>query len=60
MKDCNGCFGPGQEECQRCPRIRNGEILTDQELEDREQIEYIREWARKKEEKRRKKRHEEV
>lgn len=53
--ECNGCFGAGQGDCQRCPRIHNGEILTEQELEDQEQMEYLREWARKKEEKRRKK-----
>ena len=35
-------------------------VLTDQELEDLEQMEYLREWARKKDEKRRKKRNEEV
>ena len=58
--ECKDCFGAGQEDCQRCPRIHNGEILTEQELEDREQMEYLREWTRKKEEKRRKKRNEEV
>lgn len=58
--ECKDCFGAGQGDCQRCTRIHNGEILTEQELEDQEQMEYLREWARKKEEKRRKKRHEEV
>lgn len=51
---CQDCFGPGQEDCQRCPKIHNG--MTDQELEDQEQLEFLREWKRKKEEKRRKKR----
>lgn len=51
---CGECFGPGQEDCQRCPKIHNG--MTDQELEDQEQLEFLREWKRKKEEKRRKKR----
>lgn len=53
MKDCNGCFGPGQEDCQRCPRIYNGEILTDQALEDREQMEYLKKWSENREKRRR-------
>lgn len=53
MNDCNGCFGPGQEDCQRCPRIRNGEILTEQELEDREQMEYLKKWSENREKRRR-------
>lgn len=57
---CKDCFGAGQGDCQRCSRIHSGEMMTDQELEDLEQMEYLREWARKKEEKRRKKRNEEV
>lgn len=56
VEKCKECFGPGQEDCQRCTRIHNSNILTDQELEDQEQLEFLREWKRKKEEKRRKKR----
>lgn len=53
MKDCDGCFGAGKGDCQRCPRIHNGEILTEQELEDREQMEYLKKWAENKEKRRR-------
>ena len=53
MKDCNGCFGPGQGDCQRCSRIYNGQILTEQEMEDREQMEYLKKWEENKEKRRR-------
>lgn len=41
--DCTGCFGASFGDCQRCEtRIFNGVRMSDQELEDTEQEEFIR------------------
>lgn len=42
-KDCRGCFGSSFGDCQKCEtRIFNGIRMSDQELEDTEQEEFIR------------------
>ena len=51
MKDCNGCFGAGQCDCQRCDRIYNGQRMTEKEMNDKEQEAYLKEWMEKKREK---------
>lgn len=47
-KDCRGCFGTSFGDCQRCEtRIFNGMRMSDQELEDTEQEEFIRRRCKK-------------
>ena len=42
-KDCTGCFGASFGDYQKCEtRICNGTQMTEQELEDTEQEEFIR------------------
>lgn len=42
-KYCTGCFGASFGDCQKCEtRIFNGTRMTEQELEDTEQEEFIR------------------
>lgn len=49
-KDCTGCFGASFGYRQRCEtRIFNGMRMSDQELEDTEQEEFIRRRCRKRE-----------
>lgn len=49
-KDCRGCFGTSFGDCQRCEtRIFNGMRMSDQELEDTEQEEFIRRREKKRE-----------
>lgn len=47
MKDCNGCFGAGQGDCQRCDRIYNGQRMNEKEMNDKEQEDYLKEWMAK-------------
>lgn len=47
-KDCTGCFGDSFGDRQRCEtRIFNGMQMTEQELEDTEQEEFIRRSCKK-------------
>lgn len=47
-KDCRGCFGASFGDCQGCEaRIFNGMRMSDQELEDTEQEEFIRRRCKK-------------
>ena len=47
-KDCRGCFGASFGDCQRFDtRIFNGIQMTEQELEDTEQEEFIRRRCKK-------------
>ena len=47
-KDCRWCFGASFGDCQRCEtRIFNGMRMSDQELEDTEQEEFIRRRCKK-------------
>ena len=47
-KDCSGCFGASFGDCQRREtRIFNGMRMSDQELEDTEQEEFIRRRCKK-------------
>ena len=49
-KDCRGCFGASFGDCQKCEtRIFNGTRMTEQELEDTEQEEFIRRRCKKRE-----------
>ena len=49
-KDCTGCFGASFGDCQKCEtRIYNGTQMTEQELEDTEQEEFIRRRCKKRE-----------
>lgn len=49
-KDCTGCFGASFGDCQKCEtRIFNGTRMTEQELEDTEQEEFIRRRCKKRE-----------
>ena len=49
-KYCTGCFGASFGDCQKCEtRIFNGTRMTEQELEDTEQEEFIRRRCRKRE-----------
>lgn len=45
-KDCTGCFGASFGDCQRCEEIIQ---MTELELEDTEQEEFIRRRCRKRE-----------
>lgn len=58
-KHCTGCFGASFGDCQKCEtRIYNGTQMTEQELEDTEQEEFIRRRCKKRE--RRKRRRNEI
>ena len=47
-EDCTGCFGASFGDCQGCEaRIFNGIQMTEQELEDTEQEEFIRRRCKK-------------
>ncbi len=43
MNKCEDCFGAANDDCQSCQnRIYNGQRMTDRELQDMEQEEYLR------------------